>query len=343
MHTFPDLESIKATYGHVPLVVSTRGQIVESVHYGSFAVVAADGATIFSAGAARSPIYPRSGLKPLQLIAMVSAGLTLPDNLLALGASSHSGATNHQAGTEQILALHGLDASSLRNVPDLPYGPAEREAWLAAGRGPTQLAQDCSGKHAAMLATCVINGWTVDDYLDPTHPLQQLIEATLADLTCEAASASSIDGCGTPLFAYSLHGVARAYARFGPADPDSPTGRVAAAIRRYPEMVAGETRDVTRLMRAVSGLLAKDGAEGVQLVSLQDGTAIALKIADGADRARLPITLSILVALGVDQDLLTDVTCPPPLGGGTPVGELRPAKEITEAMSTVTDAGKSQS
>jgi L-asparaginase II len=333
MHTLPAAEPVPQQYGHVPLVEATRGALVESVHYGSFTVVDTTGATILSAGVPEVPVYARSSLKPLQLTAMVRAGLELPDDLLALGTASHSGSAVHQSGVLRILAAHGLDETALRNVTDLPVGVAEREAWLRDGGVPTQLAQNCSGKHAAMVSTCVINGWTVDDYLSPAHPLQRHIEATLTELTGEKCVTTTVDGCGTPLYAYSLNGLARAFARLAAASPDSPEGHVVAAIRRYPEMVAGEGRDVVTLMRAVPGLFAKEGAEAVQLAGLADGTGIAVKISDGGQRARLPITVEILAALGVDSGILVGLASPPPLGGGRPVGELRASREIVSYLS----------
>lgn len=316
----------------VPLVESTRGDLVESIHYGSFAVVDAAGACLLAAGDPQAPVYARSTLKPLQSVAMVRAGLDLPEELLALSAASHSGAAAHQDGAERILSLHGLDATVLRNVSALPYGVAEREAWLRAGGTATRLAQNCSGKHAAMVATCVLNGWTVDDYLEAGHPLQKRIKATITELTGEETAAMTIDGCGTPLFAHSLIGLARSYAQLGSASPESPEGRVAAAMRRHPEMVAGEGRDVARLMRAVPGLFAKDGAEAVQLFGLADGRAAAIKISDGGDRARLPITVRLLEALGIGADKLAELDCPVVLGGGSPVGVLRPASAIDREL-----------
>lgn len=313
----------------VPLVEVTRGPIVESIHFGSFAVVTADGSVLAHAGDTSSPVYARSSLKPLQAVAMVRAGLDLPDDLLALGAASHSGAAMHQEGVVRMLALHGLDAGALRNVEDLPYGTAERQAYLRAGGVPSQLAQNCSGKHAAMVSTCVVNGWSTDDYLDPAHPLQRLIDATIAELMDEQSSAATTDGCGTPLFAYSLHATAFAYARLATADEATPEGRVVTAMRAFPQLVAGEGRDVTALMRAVPGLVAKEGAEGVQLFGLREqGVGVAVKISDGADRARLPITLRILQSLAIDEALLHPLSPPPVLGGGRPVGELRAAKSV---------------
>src|SRR4029453_3178185 len=137
--------------------------------------------------------------------------------------------------------------AALGNSTDLPYGVVEREEWLRAGNGPTQLAQNCSGKHASMTAVCVINGWPVEGYLNPEHPLQVLVRDTITELTGEDAAAVSTDGCGPPLFAHTLHGMARAYGRIAAADPGTDEGKVAHAMRRFPEMVAGEGRDVTPL------------------------------------------------------------------------------------------------
>ena len=319
---------------HVPLAEQTRDGLVESIHYGSLIALGpggtgtdagTNGEPKLAAGDPDAPIYPRSSLKPLQAVALLRAGLKLEQDLLALTAASHSGAAIHQDGARRILELHGLDEGALANSTDLPYGVSEREAWLRAGHGPTQLAQNCSGKHASMAAVCTINGWPVEGYLNPEHPLQRLVRDTITELTGEDAAAVSTDGCGTPLFAHSLRGMARAYGRLASAPKESHEGQVAHAMRAFPEMVAGEGRDVTAMMRAVPGLLAKDGFEGLQLIGLADGTGVAIKISDGGDRARLPVTLRVLAELGVDADALAELQIPPVLGGGKPVGVLRAA------------------
>ena len=311
---------------HVPLAVQTRDGLVESVHYGSVIATAADGQILLVAGEPLAPFYPRSALKPLQAVAMVRAGLDLPDELLALAAASHSGAASHRDGARRILDLHGLTPADLENSTDLPYGAREREDWLGDGGQATQLTQNCSGKHAAMAATCVINGWPVQGYLDPAHPLQQLVARTVADLTGEDPQRTTTDGCGTPLFALTLRGMARAFGRLaaaaasGSGEAEAAVGR---AMRRHPEMVAGEDRDVTALMRLVPGLLAKDGFEGVQLVGLPDGRALAVKVSDGGDRARMPVTVRVLAALDVDTSPLARLAATPVLGGSRPVGLLQ--------------------
>ena len=330
---------------HTPLVIATRGGLVESVHYGSAIATAADGSILATAGDPLAPFYPRSSLKPLQAVAMVRAGLKLPADLLALTAASHSGGAKHRGGTQRILAMHGLTVADLDNSTDLPYGTSEREDWLRTGFHATQLTQNCSGKHAAMAATCVINGWPVKGYLDPSHSLQQLIATTVTELTGEEPFARSTDGCGTPLFALTLRGMARAFGTIAAAAASASTSAddrtapllaeaaVGLAMRQHPDMVAGERRDVTELMRLLPGAVAKDGFEGVQLVGLPDGRAVAVKISDGGDRARMPATVHVLESLGVDTAALAGVGTAPVLGGGHKVGMLRPSRFPVHAVN----------
>ncbi|AIY03387.1 hypothetical protein ART_3788 [Arthrobacter sp. PAMC 25486] len=308
---------------HEPLAVQTRGELVESVHYGSLIALQHDGGSLLSRGEPTARMYPRSALKPLIAVAMLRAGLDLPADQLALASASHSGAAEHQETAAKILADAGLTPVDLRNSTDLPYGVKEREQWLNAGRGPTQLAQNCSGKHAALLATCVKNGWPLESYLHAGHPLTMLIRETVAELTGEEITAISTDGCGTEVFGLSLTGMARAFARLVTAKSRTPERRVADAMREHPALVAGHGRDVTALMSAVPGLLAKDGFEGIQVIALEDGSSLALKISDGGDRARMPAAVPVLLALGVDPAALKPFNNLPVLGGGKPVGELR--------------------
>lgn len=312
---------------HVPLAAQTRGAQVESLHYGSAVVLAGDTTTVY--GDAAAPFYPRSALKPLFAVGMLRAGLELTDEQLALAAASHSGSDEHQRVALSTLTDAGLSLTDLANSTDLPYGVAERAAWLAAGHGPTQLAQNCSGKHSALVALCTLRGWPVDGYLREGHPLLDLLTETVIDLTGETPAGISVDGCGTPVHALTLPALARGFARLATAAPDTPEGRVAAAMRAHPELVAGEGRDVTTVMRTLDGAVAKDGFEGIQALALTDGTAVAVKIADGADRARMPVTLALLaehptpVAQQLDSPTLADLFAPTALGGGEPVGHLR--------------------
>ncbi|MCU6482002.1 L-asparaginase II [Arthrobacter silviterrae] len=307
---------------HAPLAVQTRGNLVESVHFGSLAAVGHDGVSLLSRGEPAARVYPRSALKPLMAVAMLRAGLELPDDQLALAAASHSGGAQHQETAAKILANAGLSPENLGNSTDLPYGVAEREEWLRAGHGPSHLAQNCSGKHAALLATCARNGWPLETYLHPEHPLPTLIREVVAELTGEELTDISTDGCGTEVFALSLTGMARAFSKLVTAASGTPERRVADAMRAHPDMVAGPGRDVTALMAAVPGLLAKDGFEGIQLIALADGAAVALKISDGGDRARMPSAVPALIALGLDPAPLAPFNNLPVFGGGHPVGTL---------------------
>jgi L-asparaginase II len=217
-------------------------------------------------------------------------------------------------------------------VRDLPFDPAVRDDWIRAGRPPSRLAQNCSGKHAAMLYVCKLNGWSLDDYLDPGHPLQQAVAEIVEDLTGQRVPRVTVDGCGAPLFSVSLHGLARAAARIITAAPGTPEARVADAMREHAEMASGSGRDVAALMRAVPGLLAKDGFEGVQVAALPDGRAIAVKIADGANRARVPVAAAALARAGADPERLVEFAGEPLLGGGRPVGHVRPVRALNPAL-----------
>jgi L-asparaginase II len=283
---------------HEPLVELVRDGMVEGVHHGSAIVLAPDGTTLFAAGDPDAAMYPRSTAKPLQATAMARLGLHLSPAGFAIAAASHSGEPVHLDAARKVLGGRSPDA--LGNPADFPFDPVERDHWVAAGRAPSRLAHNCSGKHAAMLATCALNGWPAGGYLDPAHPLQRAIAATVEDLTGRRIDRVAVDGCGAPLFATSLRGLATAVAKIATAAPGTPDHLVADGIRRHPELVGGSRRDVTAVMRAVPGLIAKDGFEAVQVAALPDGTAIAFKVADGGDRARQPVLAAALKLCGVD-------------------------------------------
>jgi L-asparaginase II len=282
---------------HEPLVHLLRDGMVEGVHHGSVVVLAPDGTTLLSAGDPDAAFYPRSTAKPLQATAMARLGLRLSPAGFAIAAASHSGEPMHLDAVREVLGGRSPDA--LGNPADHPFDPVERDRWVAAGRPPARLAHNCSGKHAAMLATCALNGWTTNAYLAPEHPLQRAIAATVEDLTGQGIARVAVDGCGAPLFATSLRGLATAVSKIATAVPGTPDHLVADGIRRHPELVGGSRRDVTAVMRAVPGLIAKDGFEAVQVAALPDGTAIAVKIADGGDRARPPVLAAALRRCGV--------------------------------------------
>ena len=317
---------------HAPVAHLIRGGVVEGIHYGSVVVLGAEGKVQLQLGDIEAAFYPRSALKPVQAVAMVRAGLPLDGELLSLTAASHSGEERHLAGTRRILELAGLTEDHLRNVTDMPFDPVVRDEWIRTGRLPSRLAQNCSGKHAAMLYTCRLNGWSLDGYLDPEHPLQQHIRATMAELTGVPVGHDAIDGCGAPLFGTSVRGIARAFGRLVQAEPGTPERAVADAMREHPYYVGGTGHQNTTLMETVPGALAKGGAEGVIGVAAADGTAVAMKIVDGSPRATTLIALRVLEALGTpiaDARALTDL---PVLGGGVPVGAIELGADLTAAL-----------
>ncbi|HEX8498685.1 MAG TPA: asparaginase [Actinomycetales bacterium] len=300
-----------------------RSGFVESVHHGSLVVLGADGGMLVERGEHGVPIFPRSTSKPLQAVAMLRAGLDLDGELLALAASSHSGEPFHLDGVRRLLGSAGLGVDDLQNTPDLPYDEQERRAYVRADRPASALAQNCSGKHAGMLAACVAAGYDTSSYLDPDHPLQELMATTLGDLAGEPVGAIGVDGCGAPVMALSLVGLARAFARIATAAPGTPEGRVATAIRDHPRWLGGTRRDVSALIEGVPGLIAKDGAEAVYAAALPDGRAVALKIADGSQRARPVVMVAALRAAGVSAAVLDELAETPVLGHGRPVGSVR--------------------
>jgi L-asparaginase II len=304
-----------------PLAHVTRSGFLESVHYGSAVALDAAGAVVVRVGDPAAVVLPRSSLKPVQLLAMLRAGLELTGPQLAVAAASHSGEPFHLAVVGEILRAGGFTERDLRNTRDLPLDADERLRWQCAGRPAAPLAQNCSGKHAAMLVTCAVNGWPVAGYLDPEHPLQRLVRATVAELTGGPVDVVAVDGCGAPAFGTSPIGLARAFAAIASAEPGMPGARVAEAIRAHPEHLGGTGRDVTELIRAVPGLIAKDGAEGVYAAALPDGRAAVLKVADGSARARQPVMLALLRELGSGAELAGS----PVLGHGRPVGSVTAA------------------
>jgi L-asparaginase II len=282
----------------VLLAVAVRSDFAESHHRGRAVGLAADGRAVLCAGPVDEPVFPRSANKPLQAAAMLRAGLGLDGRLLALAAASHSGEDFHLAGVREMLAGAGLDESALACPAGLPMDETAAHA-VAVGGGPARIYMNCSGKHAAMAVTCVAAGWPVDGYTDPGHPLQLLIREQVQRLAGEQIAATGVDGCGAPLFAISIAGVARAMRAMVLAEVGTPERRVADAMRAYPAWTSGTGRAEGRLMAAVPGLIVKGGAEGVQVFACADGRAGAVKIADGAQRAVTPVTVALLRALGV--------------------------------------------
>lgn len=309
----------------VELAVTTRSGRDESLHYGAIVVLGIDGEIDHALGDPSVVIYLRSTAKPIQATAMVSAGLVLPSQLLALVCGSHDGRPEHLVAARAILSSVKLTESALGNTPDFPLDAIASEAVLRNGGSRTALQMNCSGKHAGMLATCVYNDWPQDmSYLQFDHPLQRRITEMVSELSGEHPTHTGVDGCGAPAHAISLIGLARAFRAIAIAPTDSPAGAVAFAMHMHPEMVGGPTRDVTLLMQGITGLIAKDGAGGVFAVALPDGRAVALKIADGANRARTPVMKLALGTLGVDISGVDPRAFASPIfGHGKLVGDVR--------------------
>jgi L-asparaginase II len=306
------------------LAGASRSGVIESVHAGAVVVLAADGSIAAHAGDPEMLIYPRSCNKPFQAIAMLEAGLVLEPELLAIACASHTGTRRHVATVQEILARFDIAEDLLGNTPDHPLDSEAAAAVIRAGQGPRPVSMNCSGKHAAMLATCVVNGWSTDGYLDADHPLQRHITAVLARLVAEPIDHIGVDGCGAPAHRCSLLGLARATRAMATGDC-GPTGRtVATAMTTFPDLVGGPTLDVTHFMTRLPGVVVKDGAEGVMIAGLPDGRAVGVKVADGSSRPRAVLLAAGLAAAGVNVQELRDLWTVPILGHGAPVGWVQP-------------------
>jgi L-asparaginase II len=312
------------------LLEIVRSGFVEGRHRGSVIALDPDGTPAFVLGDVVSPIFPRSCNKPIQAVAMLRCGLDVPPDLLALTGASHSGEPFHIDGVRRMLASAGLDESLLQTPPDFPLDDEAMREHVRAGGDRRPIAMNCSGKHAAMLVTCAVNGWPTATYREPGHPLQQRIAATFAELTGEPVEATGVDGCGAPLLSTSLTGLARAFRALVVAPTGSAERAVVDAFSAYPEFASGSKRDEAALLRAIPGAVGKAGAEACYAIGLPDGRAVALKVDDGHPRARPPVMTAALRRLGVDRepgvdgDAVVAAGRTPLLGGGEPVGELRP-------------------
>jgi L-asparaginase II len=322
------------------LIEVVRSGFVESVHHGALVITGPDGSVRASVGDVGIPVFPRSSNKPLQALGMLRAGLDIGDEDLALACASHNGEPGHVERALALLARHGLDEQALHCPPDYPLHESSRMDAIRAWPGKRRAAMNCSGKHAGMLVTCAQRGWSLTDYEHPGHDLQRVIADTVTELTGEPIAATAVDGCGAPLFAFSLTGLARAFGKLVSAE-DGPERRIADVMRAYPWLVAGTGREDTLLMLGVDGLLIKGGAEGVHAVALPDGTAIALKVDDGAQRPRGPLLVAALDALGTLPENPAARSVLDGLGrghgevsgGGRPVGELRPSDQLRRSLA----------
>ena len=326
----------------VKMVEVMRGPLVESVHVGAAAVANARGEIIAGWGDTALVTFPRSALKPVQAMALVTSGACdawrLTPQHLALACASHRAESFHTALATAWLQSLGLTQQALLCGPE---PPADAAAALQAARdgAPAQkIFHNCSGKHCGFLTVARHQGWAIDRYQQLDHPAQQLYLDTLSELLQSDARALpvGIDGCALPAVALSLGAMATAMARFAEGRVGLPRlqGAMRAihdAMRAHPEYVSGTAQPGVRLAQVTRGrLVLKTGAEGFMLAFVPgEGLAIALKIADGEARARLPALLAVLRATGLldESELraLGPLAAPPVLNSvGASVGRICP-------------------
>lgn len=307
------------------LVEVVRSGFRECVHRGSLVVLQSDGEIALTLGETHTPMYPRSANKPWQAVTMLRNGFVpASSEELAIATASHEGEADHVELVEQLLARYGVDENQLQCPAQLPSNELARAELLAAGQLPRPVYMNCSGKHAAMLATCLTNDWPLESYLEPTHPLQLAVADTFAAISGDSDVEFGIDGCGLPIVPLSLTHLARSFSLLATSAPGSPERAVADAIREHPYLISGTGTDDSRLMPAVAGLVSKIGAEGVYAGALPDGAAFALKIDDGHERARLPLAAAVLHRMGAEwTEDLASLASQPVLGGGVRVGTIR--------------------
>jgi L-asparaginase II len=289
-----------------------RGEEIESLHEVHAALASSDGKLLAWTGDPERRAYLRSAAKPIQLLPLVEDGLVerfgLTAEEVAVMAASHNGEPFHVAAVRSILVKADLEPDHLQcGVHEPLHGPSA-EGLRAAGEKPSALHNNCSGKHAGMLAVCRARGWPLATYRDPGHPLQRRILGLVAEFAGLSPSrvGIAVDGCGAPTFAVPLAAMARAFARLAEADARRSDDRERAigimfdAMAAHPEYVAGTGRLCTALMAGVgSKVIVKTGAEGVFVAALRaEAKGMALKVADGAKRAQDPALVALVAELG---------------------------------------------
>lgn len=323
-----------------------RGGMPESLHHGH-AVICGPGGIVETWGDPETVIFPRSSCKMLQALPLIESGAAgvagLTDAQLALACASHNGAAIHTDRVAAWLSGLGLSESDLRCGAHMPYDPAANKALTCSDRQPCQIHNNCSGKHAGFL-TLNHHLQGGPEYVDPGHPVQQAVRAAFEDVTGETSPGFGIDGCSAPNFATSVHGLARAMAFFATATGSGDTRdraahRLTRAMAAYPELVAGEGRSCTALMRAMGGRVAvKTGAEAVFVAILPERRlGVALKIIDGATRAAEAAITAILLRLGAigagDPVVATYLSGPQKNWRGLVTGEMRLAPGFCSATA----------
>lgn len=311
-----------------PLVRVMRSGVEESNHLGHVVVCDPEGRVLAAIGDPDRVVFSRSSMKPLQAaVSLRRISEPLPEDLVAVMCASHNGEPVHVRTVRRLLRVGERSERDLGCPPDLPI---EREARRSAA-GPRRVYHNCSGKHAGMLIACERSGLELDGYLRPAHPLQREIVRAVRSGTSVDSPKIGVDGCGAPVHGLPLRGMATLFARLSRPERLGRLGehaaRAVACMRAAPYLVAGRGRSDTRLMEEVPGLVCKVGAEGLHCAALLDaGIGVAVKVADGGDRAAVPALVRTLDLLGFLDDRLrvrlASLSRPAVLGGGRPVGEL---------------------
>ncbi|MFD4420396.1 asparaginase [Agromyces sp. NPDC058484] len=295
----------------VELAVVERSGFIESRHAGSAVVLSPEGEVARALGDVRTPIFPRSCLKPFQALAVMMSGVTLRGEDAAVAMASHSGTAAHVALVRGLLDRASLPVSALGCPTAAPTDKIARDELIRSGAPRERVHMNCSGKHAAMLLACAANEWPLEGYLDPGHPLQKRILDVVERLTGERPAATAVDGCGSPVHAISLTALARGIQKITTAAASSPFAlyREAAALteaaREHPWAVGGPGQPDTVAMERL-GVFAKVGAEGVMVMTAPNGTTTALKVLDGSSRASTIIALRLLAGAGAVDDAAVD-------------------------------------
>jgi L-asparaginase II len=320
-----------------PFAEIWRGAFLESVHYGHAVICDAGGDIVEAWGDPEKVILPRSSSKMIQGLPLITSGAAdkagLTTEQLALACASHEAAAIHTDRVGVWLNTLGLDDTAFRCGPQEPRDTDARSALIRAHETPCKIHNNCSGKHTGFLTLNQHLGGDAD-YIDPAHPVQRACLEAFERTTGETSPGFGIDGCSAPNYACTLHGMARAMAHFAAAPDGSAEARLHQAMRLHPELVAGEGRACTELMRAMNGKVAvKTGAEGFFIAILpEQKLGIALKAACGTTRAAECAIAALLVKLGVldanHPATLRRMNAPIANWGGVVTGTLKPATSL---------------
>jgi L-asparaginase II len=305
---------------HQKLVEVTRNEIVESEHFGSIVL------NTRGFGQADALMYPRSTLKLFQAVSVLSLGVELTSEEIAIAAASHSAESIHLEVVQGLLKKFKLSVDNLRCTPRLPLGTEARHDAIRNGIAENTLMSDCSGKHASFLAACVVNQWPLENYLEFDHPLQIAITKNIESWLGITITRRGVDGCGAPVVAMSLFDLATGF--LSAVREPGHLGTVASAMSKHPELVGGKKRLATEVMTGVPGAIAKDGAEGVFVVAHRDLGVLAIKVSDGSTRPHASIVKHVLTNWAVSAE----IPISQPLGGGQEVGQIRLTKDLIDFL-----------